>query len=70
MLSKDYFTPPRYFMLTPRDLEDWDASAEAFHHEQDLAQWKDKLRPCAEGLYITLFENFRDVRNSESLKAC
>ncbi|KAF1883849.1 hypothetical protein Lal_00038341 [Lupinus albus] len=47
----------RYFVLTARDLEEWYCNPEAFHHEQDMVQWTEKLRPCAEALYIILFEN-------------
>lgn len=52
----------RYFTLTTSDLEEWDHDAEAFYHEQDMVQWKDKLRPCAESLYLILFEKYREVR--------
>ncbi|XP_021891017.1 importin-11 [Carica papaya] len=47
----------RYFVLTVSDLEQWYQSPESFHHEQDMVQWTEKLRPCAEALYIVLFEN-------------
>ncbi|WRX24040.1 Importin-beta [Theobroma cacao] len=47
----------RYFVLTASDLEEWYVNPEAFHHEQDMVQWTEKLRPCAEALYIVLFEN-------------
>ncbi|GMH26512.1 hypothetical protein Nepgr_028355 [Nepenthes gracilis] len=47
----------RYFVLSASDLEDWNQNPEAFHHEQDMIQWTEKLRPCAEALYITLFQN-------------
>ncbi|KAL3531674.1 hypothetical protein ACH5RR_005195 [Cinchona calisaya] len=47
----------RYFVLTANDLEAWYQSPEAFHHEQDSVLWSEKLRPCAEALYIVLFEN-------------
>lgn len=47
----------RYFVLTVSDLEQWHQSPESFHHEQDSVQWSEKLRPCAEALYIVLFEN-------------
>ncbi|OMO84989.1 hypothetical protein CCACVL1_10480 [Corchorus capsularis] len=47
----------RYFVLTATDLEEWYENPEAFHHEQDMVQWTEKLRPCAEALYIVLFEN-------------
>ncbi|KAK9290028.1 hypothetical protein L1049_008191 [Liquidambar formosana] len=47
----------RYFVLTASDLEEWHQNPESFHHEQDMVQWSEKLRPCAEALYIVLFEN-------------
>ncbi|KAJ7950007.1 importin-11 [Quillaja saponaria] len=47
----------RYFVLTASDLEEWYQNPESFHHEQDMVQWTEKLRPCAEALYIVLFEN-------------
>ncbi|XP_024929738.3 uncharacterized protein LOC107434824 isoform X2 [Ziziphus jujuba] len=51
----------RYFVLTPSDLEEWYQNPEAFHHEQDMVQWTEKLRPCAEALYIVLFENHSEL---------
>ncbi|CAN0842495.1 Ipo11 [Linum grandiflorum] len=47
----------RYFVLTRVDLDDWSKNSESFHHDQDMVQWTEKLRPCAEALYIVLFEN-------------
>ncbi|BBG92301.1 ARM repeat superfamily protein [Prunus dulcis] len=47
----------QYFVLSTNDLEEWYQSPESFHHEQDMVQWTEKLRPCAEALYIVLFEN-------------
>ncbi|XP_065852108.1 uncharacterized protein [Euphorbia lathyris] len=47
----------RYFVLTTSDLEELYQNPESFHHEQDVLQWTEKLRPCAEALYIVLFEN-------------
>ncbi|KAL6509591.1 hypothetical protein OROGR_022901 [Orobanche gracilis] len=43
--------------MTTRDLEEWYRNPEAFHHEQDMVLWTEKLRQCAEALYIILFEN-------------
>ncbi|KAG9142525.1 hypothetical protein Leryth_011626 [Lithospermum erythrorhizon] len=51
----------RYFMLTSSDLEEWHQNPEEFHHEQDSVQWSEKLRPCAEALYIVLFENYSQL---------
>ncbi|PKA62700.1 Exportin-2 [Apostasia shenzhenica] len=51
----------RYFICTSKDLEDWYQNSEFFHHEQDKLQWTEKLGPCAEALYIVLFENYRDL---------
>lgn len=42
-------------------MEEWYQNPEAFHHEQDMVQWTEKLRPCAEALYIVLFENHIEV---------
>ncbi|CAA2966782.1 importin-11 isoform X1 [Olea europaea subsp. europaea] len=47
----------RYFVLTRSDLEEWYHNPESFHHEQDSVLWSERLRPCAEALYIVLFEN-------------
>ncbi|XP_008792747.1 importin-11 isoform X3 [Phoenix dactylifera] len=51
----------RYFIYTAKDLDEWYQSPEYFHHEQDMIQWTEKLRPCAEALYIVLFENYRHL---------
>lgn len=57
----------RYFVLTAKDLEEWYQNPEAFHHEQDMVQWTEKLRPCAEALYIVLFENHSQVGHLQVL---
>ncbi|KAH7677914.1 Importin-beta N-terminal domain-containing protein [Dioscorea alata] len=51
----------RFFVYTAKDLDEWYQNPESFHHEQDMIQWTEKLRPCAEALYIVLFENNRDL---------
>ncbi|KAK4745927.1 hypothetical protein SAY87_012239 [Trapa incisa] len=51
----------RYFVLTASDLEEWYRNPETFHHEQDMVQWTEKLCPCAEALYIVLFENYSQL---------
>eukprot|EP00897_Mesotaenium_endlicherianum_P007868 jgi/Mesen1/7109/ME000369S06434 len=51
----------RYFVLTQHDLEEWAADPEGFNHEQDLVQWRDHLRPCAEALLLTMFESHKEV---------
>ncbi|KAL6508046.1 hypothetical protein OROGR_024241 [Orobanche gracilis] len=47
----------RYFTLTASDVEEWYQNPESFYHEQDFVLWSQRLRPCAEALYIVLFEN-------------
>ncbi|KAH6769284.1 ARM repeat superfamily protein [Perilla frutescens var. frutescens] len=47
----------RYFVLTAGDVEEWYQNPESFYHEQDSVLWSERLRPCAEALYIVLFEN-------------
>ncbi|KAK8946844.1 hypothetical protein KSP39_PZI007198 [Platanthera zijinensis] len=51
----------KYFIYTSQDLAEWYKNSESFHHEQDMLQWTEKLRPCAEALYIVLFENYRTL---------
>ncbi|KAL9230690.1 hypothetical protein vseg_006007 [Gypsophila vaccaria] len=48
----------RYFVLSASDLDGWTQNPEGFHHEQDMVQWTEKLRPCAEALYIVLFHQY------------
>ncbi|KAG7036714.1 Importin-11, partial [Cucurbita argyrosperma subsp. argyrosperma] len=47
----------RILWTSATDLEEWYQNPESFHHEQDMVLWTEKLRPCAEALYIVLFEN-------------
>ncbi|XP_073066536.1 uncharacterized protein [Primulina eburnea] len=51
----------RYFVLTASDMEEWYQNPESFHHEQDSVLWSERLRPCAEALYIVLFENYSQL---------
>lgn len=51
----------RYFIYTAKDLEEWSENPESFHHEQNLVQWTEKQRPCAEALFIVIFENYREA---------
>ncbi|CAK9150403.1 unnamed protein product [Ilex paraguariensis] len=67
----------RYFVLTASDLEEWGQNPESFHHEQDSVLWTEKLRPCAEALYIVLFENHSQLLGpivvsilQEAMNAC
>ncbi|KAK8461169.1 hypothetical protein SEVIR_2G454900v4 [Setaria viridis] len=50
----------RYFIYTSKDLEEWSENPESFHHEQNLVQWTEKKRPCAEALFIVIFEKYRE----------
>ncbi|XP_010553104.1 PREDICTED: importin-11 [Tarenaya hassleriana] len=67
----------RYFVLTSSDLEEWYQNPESFHHEQDMIQWTEKLRPCAEALYMVLFEKYSQLLGpvvvsilQESMNSC
>ncbi|KAK4359589.1 hypothetical protein RND71_021818 [Anisodus tanguticus] len=51
----------RYFVLTASDMEEWHQNPETFYHEQDSVLWSEKLRPCAEALYIVMFENHSEL---------
>ncbi|KAL2250385.1 importin-11 isoform X1 [Sesamum indicum] len=67
----------RYFVLTASDVEEWYQNPESFHHEQDSVLWSERLRPCAEALYIVLFENHSQLLGpvvvsilQEAMNAC
>ena len=47
--------------MTAGDVEEWYQNPESFYHEQDSILWSERLRPCAEALYIVLFENNSQV---------
>ncbi|KAL5198245.1 hypothetical protein ABZP36_001757 [Zizania latifolia] len=51
----------RYFIYTAKDLKEWSENPESFHHEQNLVQWTEKQRPCAEALFIVIFEKYREL---------
>ncbi|XP_042421874.1 importin-11-like isoform X1 [Zingiber officinale] len=51
----------RYFIFSAKDMDEWHQNPENFHHDQDMVQWTERLRPCAEALYIVLFENYKDL---------
>ncbi|KAJ4793099.1 Importin-11 [Rhynchospora pubera] len=51
----------RHFMYTAKDLDDWNRYPESFHHEQNLVQWTEKQKPCAEALFIVLFEKYKEI---------
>jgi hypothetical protein len=48
-------------MYTAKDLDEWNRYPESFHHEQNLVQWTEKQKPCAEALFIVLFEKYKEV---------
>lgn len=39
-------------------MNEWHSNPESFHHEQNLLQCTEKRRPCAEALFIILFDNY------------
>ncbi|XP_014473322.1 PREDICTED: importin-11 [Dinoponera quadriceps] len=75
-LKEEFFTPDtlkeicsrlvtHYFLLTPTDLELWDAEPENFAIDDGGGEsWKYSLRPCTECAFMTIFHNFRDVLSS------
>lgn len=48
-----------YFLLTPKDLEQWDDDAEQYACDECGESWKYDLRPCTESFYLTLFSQYR-----------
>jgi hypothetical protein len=61
LVLKKFQSLCRYFIYTAKDLEEWSENPESFHHEQNLVQWTEKKRPCAEALFIIIFEKYREV---------
>lgn len=68
--KNDFFTVERlsyisekiityYFLLTPKDLEQWDESPEIHATDECGESWKYDLRPCTESFYLTLFSQYR-----------
>lgn len=50
----------RLFPLMEKELEAWEDSPEAFHHELENTAWEESVRGCAENAYLALFEGHRD----------
>lgn len=48
-----------YFLLTPKDLEQWDDDPEQYACDECGESWKYDLRPCTESFYLTLFSQYR-----------
>lgn len=68
--KNDFFTVERlsyisekiityYFLLTPKDLEQWDENPEIHATDECGESWKYDLRPCTESFYLTLFSQYR-----------
>ncbi|GAQ92680.1 Nuclear transport receptor KAP120 (importin beta superfamily) [Klebsormidium nitens] len=51
----------RFFILSPNDLEKLAESPEDYYHEESIAGPTDGVRPCAEGLFLALFEDHREI---------
>lgn len=48
-----------YFLLTPKDLAQWDEDPEQYTCDECGESWKYDLRPCTESFYLTLFTQYR-----------
>lgn len=48
-----------YFLLTPKDLSQWDEDPEQYSCDECGESWKYDLRPCTESFYLTLFSQYR-----------
>lgn len=68
--KNDFFTVERlsyisekiityYFLLTPKDLDEWDENPELHSTDEVGESWKYDLRPCTESFYLTLFSQYR-----------
>lgn len=57
-----------YFLLTPKDLEQWDDDPEQYSHDETGESWKYDLRPCVETFYLALFSQYRSDMVSDLVK--
>lgn len=57
-----------YFLLTPKDLEQWDDDPELYSHDETGESWKYDLRPCTESFYLTLFSQYRSDMVTDLVK--
>lgn len=57
-----------YFLLTPKDLEQWDDDPEQYACDECGESWKYDLRPCTESFYLTLFSQYRQDMVVELVK--
>lgn len=48
-----------YFLLTPKDLVQWDEDPEQYSCDECGESWKYDLRPCTESFYLALFSQYR-----------
>lgn len=48
-----------YFLLTAKDLEQWNENPEIHATDECGESWKYDLRPCTESFYLTLFSQYR-----------
>lgn len=48
-----------YFLLTPKDLAQWDDDPEQYACDECGESWKYDLRPSTESFYLTLFSQYR-----------
>lgn len=51
----------KFIRLSTYDIEEWDASPEAFYHEQEITNWQDVGRPCAESLLLLLVQELPEI---------
>ncbi|RDD46374.1 Importin-11 [Trichoplax sp. H2] len=49
----------RFFILTQKDLFDWEQDPEDYDTETGGEEWKYSLRPCTEGLFLVLFNEYQ-----------
>ena len=51
----------KFIRLSDEDIEEWSASPEAYYHEQEVINWQDCARPCAESLLVLFVQEKPDV---------
>ena len=69
VVALDDLVVHKYLRLSPEELEDWAAAAEAFHHACDTGGHKERARPSAETLHVALVEAKPDVLGPHLVQA-
>jgi len=55
-----YVLITKIFPMNQNNLEEWEVNPEDYFNEEEVESWQDKKKPCAEHLFLTLMEKYRE----------